>query len=75
VRAAGRSIPCERFRLHPKIPFPVSLFAKARDARLWMTRAPPRALVRAEQNLVTKDDPVVVIDVIPRGARRADVPR
>jgi len=28
----------------------------------------PPALLRAEQNLVEKDDPVVVIDVIPRGA-------
>jgi hypothetical protein len=67
VEAHGRSIRCDRYTLHPEIPFPVSLFAGARDARLWFTRDPPPALVRAEQNLVEKDDPVVIVDVIPRG--------
>ena len=68
VRAAGRELAADLFTLHPKIPFPISLFAGARDARLWFTHAVPPALLRAEQNLVEKDDPVVVIDVIPRGA-------
>jgi hypothetical protein len=71
IEAHGRSIRCDRFVLHPKIPFPVSLFARARDAHLWFTHDPPAALVRAEQNLVEKDDPVVVVDVIPRGKARA----
>jgi hypothetical protein len=68
VGAAGRLILCDRFTLHPKIPFPVSLFAGAKDAHLWFTHAPPPALVRAEQNLIVKDDPTVIVDVVPRGS-------
>ena len=68
LSVAGRSVPTDRYTLHAEIPFPANLFVNARDARLWFTHAPPPALVRAEQNLVTKDDPVVVIDVTPRGA-------
>jgi hypothetical protein len=69
---AGRSIPVDRYTLHAEIPFPASIFVSARDAHLWFTHTPPPALVRAEQNLAAKDDPVVVIDVTPRGpAHRA----
>ncbi|ABC83291.1 hypothetical protein [Anaeromyxobacter dehalogenans] len=74
VEAAGRTIPCVRYTLHPRLPFPLSVFAKAPDAHLWLTRAEPRALVRAEQNLAAKDDPRVTIDVIPRGRARAHPP-
>jgi hypothetical protein len=70
VTAAGRAISCVRYTLRPKLPFPVSLFVDAPDAYLWFTRRAPRGLVRAEQNLVAKDDPRVTIDVIPRGAAR-----
>jgi hypothetical protein len=67
IEAAGRSLPCVRYTLHPEIPFPISVFAKAPDSYLWFTRGEPRALLRAEQNLAAKDDPRVTIDVIPRG--------
>jgi len=74
LEEAGRAVASDRYTLHPKIPFPVSVFAHARDGHLWFTHAPPRALVRAEQELVAKDDPRVVIDVVPRvdpqGVRR-----
>jgi hypothetical protein len=66
--AAGRDIEADLFTLHPSLPFPVSLFAGAKDAHLWFTHAPPPALLRAEENLVEKDDPVIYIDVIPKGA-------
>jgi hypothetical protein len=68
VRVAGRDLAADLFTLHPKIPFPLSLFAKAPDARLWFTHSAPPALLRAQQNLLEKDDPIIVIDVIPRGA-------
>jgi hypothetical protein len=68
IGVAGRSIACDRYTLHPKIPFPLDLVAGAQDAHLWLSHAAPPSLVRAEQNLVTKDDPQVVIDVTPRGA-------
>jgi hypothetical protein len=67
IPVAGRSIPCDRYTLHPRIPFPLSLFAGAKDAHLWLTHASPPALVRAEESLAAKDDPVVVIDATPRG--------
>jgi hypothetical protein len=67
---AGRPIACDRYTLHPEIPFPLDLFAGAKDGHLWFTHAPPPALVRAEGNLVEKDDPIVVIDVTPRGPAR-----
>ena len=70
IVVAGRPIATDRYTLHPEIPFPVSLFAKAPDAHLWFTHTGPPALVRAEQNLITKDDPIVVIDVTPRGPAR-----
>lgn len=71
VSAAGRTIPCVRYTLHPKLPFPISVFVHPPDSYLWLTRSEPRALIRAEQNLAAKDDPRVTIDVIPRGAARA----
>jgi hypothetical protein len=71
LRVAGRAIGCDRLTLHPAIPFPVNLFAHAADAHLWFTHGAPPALVRARQNLAEKDDPLVVIDVIPRGPARA----
>jgi hypothetical protein len=74
IPAAGRSIACDRFTLHPKLPLLVRPFVHARDAHLWFTHSPPRALVRAEQELAAKDDPRVVIDVIPRGAVQARAP-
>ncbi len=70
IAVAGRSIRCDRITLHPQIPFPVDLFAGAKDAHLWFTHGAPRALVRAQQNLAAKDDPQVVIDVTPRGPAR-----
>ncbi len=75
IAVAGRSILCDRYTLHPKIPFPVSVFAGAKDAHLWLTHAGPTTLVRAEQNLAAKDDPVVVIDVTPRGPAHRSVAR
>jgi hypothetical protein len=68
VDVAGRAIACDRYALHPEIPFPIKLFAGAKDAHLWLTHEAPPGLVRAEQSLVTKDDPVIVIDVTARGA-------
>jgi hypothetical protein len=70
VTAAGRGIPCDRVTLHPDIPFPLNLVAHASDAHLWFTHRAPPALVRAEQNLAEKDDPIVVVDVIPKGPAR-----
>lgn len=70
VAVEGREVACDRFTLHPALPFPISLFAHPKDAHLWFTHAAPPALVRAEEYLVTKDDPVVIIDVAPRGAAR-----
>ena len=68
LSVAGRSIATDRYTLHAEIPFPANLFVSAKDAHLWFTHTPPPALVRAEQNLAAKDDPVVVIYVTPRGA-------
>jgi len=68
LSVAGRSIPTDRYTLRAEIPFPASIFVSAKDAHLWFTHGPPPVLVRAEQNLIAKDDPVVVIDVTPRGA-------
>ncbi len=70
LAAAGRAIPCVRYTLHPVLPFAIRLFVHPEDARLWFTEAAPRALIRAEQNLVTRDDPRVTIDVIPRALPR-----
>ena len=70
LTVAGRPIDTDRYTLHPEIPFPASVFVSAEDAHLWFTHTRPMALVRAEQNLIAKDDPRVVIDVTPRGPAR-----
>jgi hypothetical protein len=82
VRVAGRELGADLYTLHPRIPFPISIFVHAKDARLWFTHGAPPALLRAEQNLVEKDDPQIRIDVIPAGsalaspaARRGPRPR
>lgn len=82
IRAAGRELSADLYTLHPKIPFPLSVVAKAPDSHLWFTHGSPPALLRAEQNLLEKDDPRIRIDVIPSGAalpqpaaRRARIPR
>jgi hypothetical protein len=66
IGAAGRQIPADRYTLHPEIPFPANVFVHAKDAHLWFTHSAPPALLRAEQSLVEKDDPTIVIDVLPR---------
>lgn len=71
IAAAGREIPSDRFTLHPELGWLVRLVAHPKDAYLWFTHERPPGLVRAQQNLVTKDDPVVVVDVIPRGPARS----
>jgi hypothetical protein len=82
VRVAGRDLRADLYTLHPRIPFPASIFVHAKDAHLWFTHDAPPALLRAEQNLAEKDDPMVRIDVIPAGpalpppaARRGPQPR
>jgi hypothetical protein len=76
IDAAGRPIPCVRYTLRPQVPAIAKLFVKVEDSHLWFTQTAPRGLVRAAQNLVAKDDPRVVVDVIPRGpARRAAAER
>ncbi|GAC1341567.1 MAG: hypothetical protein NVSMB23_13290 [Myxococcales bacterium] len=70
IRAAGRELPADLYTLHPKIPFPLSVVAHAPDSHLWFTHSSPPALLRAEQNLLEKDDPRIRIDVIPSGAAR-----
>ena len=72
VRAAGRNLSADLFTLHPKIPFPLSVVAHAPDSHLWFTHGSPPALLRAEQNLLEKDDPRIRIDVIPGGAARPE---
>ena len=71
VPVAGRPVACDRFALHPLLPFPLRLVVHPKDAHLWFTRSAPPALVRAEHPLAAKDDPRVVIDVSPRGPVRA----
>lgn len=75
IAVAGRPIRCDRYTLHPAIPALLKPFVGAKDAHLWLTHAAPPALVRAEQNLAEKDDPVVVIDVTPRGPAHASAAR
>jgi hypothetical protein len=70
IDAAGRALPCDRFTLHPELGWLLRLVAHPKDAHLWFTHEPPPALVRAEQALAAKDDPTVVVDVIPRGPAR-----
>jgi hypothetical protein len=70
LSVAGRPLDTDRYTLHPEIPFPANVFVSAPDAHLWFTHTRPIALVRAEQNLIVKDDPRVVIDVTPRGPAR-----
>jgi hypothetical protein len=70
IQAAGREIRCDRFTLHPELGWLVRLVAHPKDAHLWFTHATPPALIRAEQSLAAKDDPTVVVDVIPRGPAR-----
>lgn len=70
VRAAGRALSADLYTLHPSLPFPISLVAHPPDSRLWFTSSSPPALLRAEENLIEKDDPRVRIDVIPAGAAR-----
>jgi hypothetical protein len=48
IPGPGRSVPCDRYTLHPEIPFPLNLFAGVKDAHLWLTRAPRPELVRAD---------------------------
>ena len=72
LSVAGRPVNTDRYVLHPEIPFPANVFVHAQDAYLWFTHTRPAALVRAEQNLVVKDDPRVVIDVTPRGPARTE---
>jgi hypothetical protein len=75
VSVAHRNIPCDRYTMHPRIPFPANIFVNAKDAHLWLTHSPPHTLLRSEQPLLAKDDPVVIVDAMPRGAAQESVNR
>jgi len=74
IRAAGRELAADCSRSIRRSLFP-SVSSRSKGRPLWFTHSAPPALQRAEQNLVEKDDPVVLIDVIPRGAALPKPPR
>jgi hypothetical protein len=62
----GRTLPAERFVIHPEIPFAfiAKLFVKAPDQYLWFYRPSPPAFLRADIPLAEPSDPFIRIELI-----------
>ena len=70
VHMAGRTIPADRYTIHPEIPAIARLFVKAPDQHLWLFGEGPAAFLRFEGPMVEPDDPVIVINLIPGASPR-----
>ena len=69
LRRAGKSLAVVEVVIHPKVPWPVSMFIHPKDVHLFFYKDDPPQLLRAIQPLVEVGDPVVQIDVLPGGKR------
>lgn len=65
VRMASRTIPGDRYTIHPEIPAIVRLFVHAPDQHIWLVASDPAAFLRFEGPLLEPTDPVIRIDLIP----------
>ena len=65
VRMAGRSIPADRYTIHPEVPAIARLFVSAPDQQVWLFGTGPAAFLRFEGPLVEPKDPRVRVDLIP----------
>jgi hypothetical protein len=77
VRMAGRTIPADRYTIHPEIPAIAKLFVSAPDQRVWLYATGPAAFLRYEGPLIEPKDQVVRVDTIPAPSANAGraVPR
>jgi hypothetical protein len=73
VRMAGRTIPADRYTIHPEIPAIARLFVSAPDQHVWLFATGPAAFLRYEGPLIEPKDPVIRVDTIP--AARANAGR
>jgi hypothetical protein len=73
VQMAGRSIPADRYTIHPEIPAIARLFVSAPDQQVWLYATGPAAFLRYQGPLMEPKDPVVRVDTIP--AARANAGR
>jgi hypothetical protein len=71
LRMAGRTIPADRYTIHPDIPAIAKLFVSAPDQHVWLFATGPAAFLRYEGPLVEPKDPVVRLDVIPAHSANA----
>jgi hypothetical protein len=69
LRRAGRSLPVDLVKIHPKVPWPINKLVGARDILLTYYRDAPPQLLRAEMPLCEVKDPMVRLDVMPGGTR------
>jgi hypothetical protein len=77
LRLGGRTFESDRILVHPEVPAIARPFVKAPDQRLWLYRAPPPVLLRAELPLAEPGDQFIRIDVVPgtcRSEARAAAP-
>jgi hypothetical protein len=55
----------DRFDIHPEIPAIARLFVHVPDQHIWLVEGGPPAFLRFAGQMVEKDDPTIVIDLIP----------
>ena len=75
---AGRTVPGDRFIVHPKVPLVARAFVDVTDERIWLTLPRPAGFLRWEGNIVEPDDPMVRVDLLPgerNDAAEPDAPR
>lgn len=65
VSMAGRTIPADRYTVHPEIPAIAKLFVSAPDQHIWLFADAPAAFLRAQGPLAEPKDPVVTVNLIP----------
>jgi hypothetical protein len=63
----GRTIPGDRFVIHPTLPWLADLFVDVPDATIWLINPPPAGFLRFEGPLAEPEDPIVRIDLLPGG--------
>jgi hypothetical protein len=71
LKMGGRSLPAERYVIHPEVPWIAKLFVKAPDQYLWFYRPAPPAFLRADIPLAEPSDPMIRIELLPGPESRA----
>ena len=71
----GRTVPGDRFIIHPRVPLVARAVIEVHDTKIWLTLPRPAGFLRWEGTVAEPDDPLVRVDLLPGQQSSAAEPR